>query len=258
MATWPARPAKMQRAARRCARCLPPLLACVLVAPLAAQPQARMLGLCADIEPRQGLRTAPPGCYAGAPCIVLLHDPQAQAQGLDIQAMPGSARRLGPGAALPGHCPRPAAAADPATRLAVRLDAAVPGQALVLRRPAALGPGSPAQRLALPVDPGRGFLDPRQPAASEQGRAGEGRLYTFTGRGLEALRLRADAPVPRSGADAARIQWLAPDGRQIRIHLAPPRPGLLSTDELFEFSGHPAPALNRDLGWPVIQVHPAQ
>lgn len=228
------------------------LLLGTLAVPGTATAQARLSWLCADIEARSGTRAALATCYAGVPCIASIQD--ADANAVEIRAQPGVVTRLRAGAAIPGHCPR---APTDATSLLLRVDTAVAGQALLLRRPAVLLTAAREQRIPLQVAPTQGFLDPRQPAASEKGRVGEARLYTFTGQGLDALRLRADAPVARGGEDAARIQWRAPDGRQVRIHLAPRHAGVLSTETLFEFPGHSIPALNRDLGWPVLQVHPA-
>jgi len=222
-----------------------------MAAPGAASAQASPLWLCADIEARPGTRSAPSTCYAGVPCIVSVQE--ADADALQIQSVPGTVARLRAGTAVPRHCPR----TPTSTMSLLRVETAVPGQKLVLRRPAALGVAPREHHIPLRVAPDRAFLDPRQPAASEQGRVGEGRLYTFTGRGLDSMRLRADAPVSRNGEDAARIQWRSPDGRQVRIHLAPRHAGVLSTETLFEFSGQSIPALNRDLGWPVLQVHPA-
>ena len=47
-----------------------------------------------------------------------------------------------------------------------------------------------------------------------------------------------------------------PEQKQIRVRLTFYRAGQVSTREIFEFIGSGESAVNRDLGWPVIQVQP--
>ena len=47
-----------------------------------------------------------------------------------------------------------------------------------------------------------------------------------------------------------------PEQKQISVRLAFYRAGQVSTCQNFEFIGSGESAVNRDLGWPVIQVQP--
>ena len=219
--------------------------------------------LCPEIEARPG-RALPSTCYAGVPCVVGL-----RGDGLDgvtaASAVAGNrsvvigARLLstGAGGAAPAaHCV-PSAALP---HVAVRLPAIEqPGDyTLVLQRAAVFGIARADEALPLRVVASHGFLNPRQAEASERTRVGEARVFTFAGRGLGGLRVRADAAA-LVGTDAdprADVQWLSPDQTQLRIRLQPRQPGPLALDRVFEFIGAGESPVNRDLGWPVIDVRP--
>lgn len=226
--------------------------------------------LCADLEPRPGVATSSV-CYVGAPCVIGLrgNDLSAtNAASLTVQANGAGLRAsiLGSGeAASPpaAHC-APAAAGVREPYVAIRTPVLEhPGAYLLtLQRPALFGISSESERVPFRVVASHGFLDPRQSAASETARLGEAKIFTFSGRNLAALRIRPDAPALQpSTAYAGRarplatdVQWMDPEQKQIRVRLTLYRAGQVSTRELFEFIGSGESPINRDLGWPVIEV----
>lgn len=226
--------------------------------------------LCADMEPRPGV--APSNvCYVGAPCVIGLRGDDLAATNnatLTVLANGASLRAsiLGTGeAASPptAHCaPTAAGAREPYVAIRTPVLEHPGAYMLTLQRPALFGMSNEYERLSFRVVASHGFLDPRQSAASETARLGESKVFTFSGRNLAALRIRADAPALQPApAHAARarslatdVQWMDPEQKQIRVRLTLYRAGQVSTRELFEFIGSGESPINRDLGWPVIEV----
>ena len=226
--------------------------------------------LCAELEPRTG---AGPSnlCYVGAPCVIGLRGDDLAATNdatLTVLANGAGLRAsiLGTGeAASPptAHCaPAAAGAREPYIAIRTPVLEQPGGYMLTLQRPALFGISSEYERLSFRVVASHGFLDPRQSAASETARLGESKIFTFSGRNLAALRIRPDAPALQpTPAYAARarplatdVQWMHPEQKQIRVRLTLYRAGQVSTRELFEFIGSGESPINRDLGWPVIDV----
>ncbi|RXR08289.1 hypothetical protein [Pseudoxanthomonas composti] len=219
--------------------------------------------LCPQIEPRPG-HLLPSICYAGVPCVVGLRGDalegvvaaSAVARG---QRMVIGARLLSSGSGGPApatHCVPDA----PLPYVAVHLPAIdQPGDyTLVLHRSAVFGLPRADAVLPLRILASHGFLNPRQAEASERARLGEDRVFTFAGHGLGGLRLRADAAALVGGQDppGTDVRWLSPDQTQVRIRLLPRQAGPLALDRVFEFIGAGESPVNRDLGWPVIEVRP--
>lgn len=233
---------------------------------LAAMPAAATIEahrLCPDLEARPG-RSLPSVCYAGVPCIVGL-----RGDGLDgvTAASAVAANRslviggrllsTGSGGVAPAaHCV-PALALP---HFAVRLPAIdqAGDYTLVLQRAPLFGIARTDETLPLRIVASHGFLNPRQPEASERARVGEDRVFTFAGRNLGGLRVRTGATALQGadGVPLTDVQWMSPDQTQVRIRMVPGRPGRLSLDEVFEFIGAGESPVNRDLGWPVLDVRP--
>lgn len=228
--------------------------------------------LCPELEARPG-RVAISTCYVGVPCVI-----GARGEGLSITSdarviVSASAAVLraqvlasGAGASTPAALCIPPSARNGEEYVSVRLPLLQQaGEHVVqLQRPILFGISSESDALPFKVVDSHGFLDPRQSAASENARQGEPKVFTFTGRNLAALRIRTDAAAlhsDRTNTAAAApsttdVQWMDPEQKQVRVRLTLHRAGQVSTRELFEFIGSGESAVNRDLGWPVIQVQP--
>lgn len=251
---------------------LPTLLLAVLcLLAGAAQGAVSSHRLCPELEPRPGI-TAVNTCYVGVACVI-----GARGEGLSMTnearvivsatAAVSRAQVLATGA---GASTAAALCVPPSARtgdgyVSVRLPLLQQAgdHVLNLQRPILFGISSENDALPFKVVASHGFLDPRQSAASESARVGESKVFTFTGRNLAALRIRTDAAALRSeranaaAPSATDVQWMDPEQRQVRVRLTLHRAGQISTRELFEFIGSGESAVNRDLGWPVIQVLPA-
>ena len=240
------------------------LLAAVVVAPV-ADATIRAHVSCADLEPRPARTSS--HCYVGVPCLIGVTGPQLDATdvvravseggGVSLRAELLSKGRAGVGVARCG----PVRAGSGEGTAVVRIDAPLQAgaYALVLERPRLLGIARDEDRIAFQVLQSHGYLDPRQVAASEFARQGEAKSFTFTGRQLGALRVRSDARALRAAdgrpdGPAPDVQWLAPDQSAVRIRLTLHVAGPVSTRDLFEFLGSGESPVNRDLGWPVIEV----
>ena len=230
--------------------------------------------LCPELEPRPGI-TAVNTCYVGVACVI-----GARGEGLSttnearvIVSASAAVLRAQVLAAGGGASTAAALCVPPSTRagddyVSVRLPLLQQAgdHVLNLQRPTLFGISSENDALPFKVVASHGFLDPRQSAASESARQGESKVFTFTGRNLAALRIRTDAVVLQrsqgnAGAVAASptdVQWMDPEQKQVRVRLTLHRAGLVSTREIFEFIGSGESAVNRDLGWPVIQVQSAR
>lgn len=227
--------------------------------------------LCPELEPRPGV-TAANTCYVGVACVI-----GARGEGLSmtnearvIVAATAAVLRAQVVTAGAGTSTVAALCVPPGVRtgddyVSVRLPLLQQAgdHVLQLQRPILFGISSESDTLPFKVIASHGFLDPRQSVATESARQGESKIFTFTGRNLAALRIRTDAPALRSerananAPSATDVQWMDPEQRQVRVRLTLHRAGQISTRELFEFIGSGESAVNRDLGWPVIQVQPA-
>ncbi|PZO10151.1 MAG: hypothetical protein DCF27_03695 [Lysobacteraceae bacterium] len=128
---------------------------------------------------------------------------------------------------------------------------------LVMQRSPLFGIGRSDEKATLHVIASHGFLNPRQAESSEGARMGEERTFTLAGRQLGGLRVRSGAAALQgAGAPITDVQWMSPDQSQVRIRLTLHRVGLVPLSELFEFIGSGESPVNRDLGWPVIDVLP--
>ena len=250
------------------------LLAALCLQAIQAQGAVSSHRLCPDLEPRPG-SAAVNTCYVGVPCVIGARgDGMSTTNDARVTESASSAmlraQVLAAGTAIStvaALCVPPAARSSE-EYVAVRLPGLQqPGEhVLRLQRPILLGITTEVDELPFRVVASHGFLDPRQSAASESARQGESKVFTFSGRNLAALRIRTDAvalkPGPRqAGATAASstdVQWMDPEQKQVRVRLTLHRAGQVSTRELFEFIGSGESAVNRDLGWPVIQVQPAR
>ena len=230
--------------------------------------------LCPELEPRPGI-TAANTCYVGVACVI-----GARGEGLSATdearvIVSASAAVLraqvlaaGAGASTAAALcvPPSAGAGDEHVSVRLPLLQQAGDHLLQLQRPILFGISSENDVLPFKVVASHGFLDPRQSAASESARQGESKVFTFTGRNLAALRIRTDAAALRSDPasssqgkpSATDLQWMDPDQKQVRVRLTLYRAGQISTREIFEFIGSGESAVNRDLGWPVIQVQPAR
>lgn len=239
----------------------------LVVASGMASASVRASVLCADIE-SQPMLAPSRGCYVGIPCLIgvrgmsidTAHEAgvMSRAGGRETRvAILGQGR----GAAPAISCVASTSNIDEGWLL-VRtpvLERAGP-HVLSVRRPALLGLREEESRIPFDVVESHAFLWPRQAAASEVARQGEPRVFTFTGRRLSSLRVRADAPVVRDAAaseTAVVVQWIDPAQAGIRIRLTLQRAGVISTQELFEFEDASGSPVNRAFGWPVIRVAPA-
>ena len=227
--------------------------------------------LCPELEPRPGI-TAANTCYVGVACVI-----GARGEGLsattEARVIVAASRAVlraqvlavGAGASTPAALcvPHSARTGDDYVSVRLPLLQQAGDHVLQLQRPVLFGISSQNDALPFKVVASHGFLDPRQSAASESARQGESKVFTFTGRNLAALRIRTDASALRSdrtnaaAPSATDVQWMDPDQRQVRVRLTLYRAGQISTRELFEFIGSGESVVNRDLGWPVIQVQPA-
>ena len=230
--------------------------------------------LCPELEARPGA-AAVNTCYVGVPCVIGARgDGMSAISDARVTVSAGSAvlrgqvLAVGTGASTVATLCVPPAARSSDEYVAVRLPLLQQAGDHVLRlqRPILLGISSEIDLLPFKVVASHGFLDPRQSAASESARQGESKVFTFSGRNLAALRIRTDAaalkPGPRqagaTAASATDVQWMDPEQKQVRVRLTLHRAGQVSTRELFEFIGSGESAVNRDLGWPVIQVQPTR
>ena len=227
--------------------------------------------LCPELEPRPGI-TAVNTCYVGVACVI-----GARGEGLSATSearvivsataavLRAQVLAAGAGASTAAALCVPTSARTGDDYVSVRLPLLQQAgdHVLNLQRPILFGISSENDALPFKVVASHGFLDPRQSAASESARVGESKVFTFTGRNLAALRIRTDAAALRSeranaaAPSATDVQWMDPEQRQVRVRLTLHRAGQISTRELFEFIGSGESAVNRDLGWPVIQVLPA-
>ena len=227
--------------------------------------------LCPELEPRPGI-TAVNTCYVGVACVI-----GARGEGLSATSearvivsataavLRAQVLAAGAGASTAAALCVPTSARTGDDYVSVRLPLLQQAgdHVLNLQRPILFGISSENDALPFKVVASHGFLDPRQSAASESARVGESKVFTFTGRNLAALRIRTDAAALRSeranaaAPSATDVQWMDPEQRQVRVRLTLHRAGQISTRELFEFIGSGESAVNRDLGWPVIQVQPA-
>lgn len=229
--------------------------------------------LCAELEPRPGT-AAVNTCYVGVPCVIGVRGEGVSAtdEARVVVSASGAVLRaqvlasgMG-GSATAALCIPPSARAGE-EHVSVRLPLLQQAgdHVLHLQRPILFGISNQSDVLPFKVVASHGFLDPRQSAASEIARQGEAKVFTFTGRNLAALRIRTEAAALRPArADAASgtaptdLQWMDPDQKQVRMRLTLYRVGQVSTREIFEFIGSGESAVNRDLGWPVIQVQPSR
>ena len=230
--------------------------------------------LCPELEPRPGI-TAASTCYVGVACVIGARGEglsatnearvvvSANAAVLRAQVL---AADTGASTAAALCVPASARAGDDYVSVRLPLLQQAGEHVLQLQRPILFGISSENDALPFKVVASHGFLDPRQSAASETARQGESKVFTFTGRNLAALRIRTDAAAlkpaqPSAGAAAVTptdVQWMDPEQKQVRVRLTLHRAGQISTRELFEFIGSGESAVNRDLGWPVIQVQPVR
>lgn len=226
--------------------------------------------LCPELEPRPGV-TAANTCYVGVPCVI-----GARGAGLSatnaarvIESATAAVLRAqvlasGTGSSTSATMCMPSSASAGEEYVSVRLPLLQQAgdHVLHLQRPILFGISSENDMLPFKVVASHGFLDPRQSPASESARQGESKVFTFTGRNLAALRIRTQAPALQRGdagngaatPAATDLQWMDPEQKQIRVRLTFYRAGQVSTREIFEFIGSGESAVNRDLGWPVIQV----
>ncbi|MEP6907794.1 MAG: hypothetical protein ABI858_07435 [Pseudoxanthomonas sp.] len=248
------------------------LLCALCLMPLQAQCAVGSHRLCPELEPRPG--SAPVNtCYVGVPCVI-----GARGEGLSAtndarvvvlaSAAVSRAQVLttGLGASTVAALCVPSDVRGGEEHVSVRLPLLQQAgdHLLQLQRPILFGISRESDTLPFKVIASHGFLDPRQSAASESARQGESKVFTFTGRNLAALRIRTDAAALKpaqmnAGAAAAAatdVQWMDPEQKQVRVRLTLYRVGQISTREIFEFIGSGESAVNRDLGWPVIQVRP--
>jgi len=230
--------------------------------------------LCPELEARPGSALVNT-CYVGVPCVI-----GARGEGLSttnearvIVSASAAVLRvqvLGSGMGTPtvaALCVPPSVrSAEEHVSVRLPLLQQAGDHVLQLQRPILFGISSESDLLPFKVVASHGFLDPRQSAASESARQGEPKVFTFTGRNLAALRIRTDAAALKPGqvnatvaaASATDVQWMDPEQKQVRVRLTLHRAGQISTREIFEFIGSGESAVNRDLGWPVIQVQPAR
>lgn len=228
--------------------------------------------LCPELEPRPGI-TATNTCYVGVACVI-----GARGEGLaatnearvivsaNAAVLRAQVLASGVGASTAAALCVPSSARTGDDYVSVRLPLLQQAgdHVLNLQRPILFGISSEADALPFKVVASHGFLDPRQSAASESARLGESKVFTFTGRNLAALRIRPDAAALQPTAvHAARekpvatdLQWMDPEQKQIRVRLTLYRAGQVSTQEIFEFLGSGESPVNRDLGWPSIEVKP--
>lgn len=230
--------------------------------------------LCPELEPRPGT-AAVNTCYVGVPCVIGVRGEGVSATNEARVVVSATAAVLraqvlasGTGASTPAALCIPPASRAGEEHVSVRLPLLQQAgdHLLHLQRPVLFGISSENDLLPFKVVASHGFLDPRQSAASESARQGEAKVFTFTGRNLAALRIRTDAaalrPNPANNShgapSATDLQWMDPEQKQVRVRLTLYRAGQISTREIFEFIGSGESAVNRDLGWPVIQVQPAR
>ena len=229
--------------------------------------------LCAELEPRPGTAAADT-CYVGVPCVIGVRGDGVSATDEARVVVSASsavlrAQVLASGAGsskVAALCVPPSArAGEEHVSIRLPLLQQAGDHVLHLQRPILFGISSQSDLLPFKVVASHGFLDPRQSAASESARQGEAKVFTFTGRNLAALRIRTDAAALRparsdaaSGPASTDLQWMDPEQKQVRVRLTLYRAGQVSTQEIFEFIGSGESAVNRDLGWPVIQVQPSR
>lgn len=229
--------------------------------------------LCPELEPRPGI-TAANTCYVGVACVIGARGEGLSATNEARVIVSASAAVLraqvlaaGAGASTAAALcvPPSAGAGDEHVSVRLPLLQQAGDHLLQLQRPILFGISSENDVLPFKVVASHGFLDPRQSAASENARQGESKVFTFTGRNLAALRIRTDAvalrPDPSNSREvpsATDLQWMDPEQKQVRVRLTLYRAGQISTREIFEFIGSGESTVNRDLGWPVIQVQPAR
>ena len=227
--------------------------------------------LCPELEPRPG-RVAVSTCYVDVPCVIGVRGEGISATTEARVVMGGAAvvraQVLASGkgrSAVEALCV-PSGASGHEEHVSVRLPLLrqAGDHVLQLQRPTLFGISNESDALPFKVVASHGFLNPRQMAASEVARLGEAKVFTFTGRNLAALRVRADTAALKptgniaSGSPVATdLQWMDPEQQQVRMRLTLYRAGHISTRDLLEFIGSGESAVNRDLGWPVIQVHPS-
>lgn len=218
---------------------------------------------CPELEPRPD-RRAPSLCYAGVSCVIGMRGEGLQfvvsANAVSVNravVMGGTVLAVGGDGSTPtAHCVPGGSGAHASVRLPALEQPG--GYTLVLQRAALFGIARSEEQLSFQVLPSHGFLNPRQAEASERARVGEARTFTLAGRQLGGLRLRSDALALQggTGVQATDIQWMSPEQSQVRIRLTLHLAGQVSLRDLFEFIGSGESPVNRDLGWPVIEVAP--
>lgn len=256
---------QMKPSASCSTRCLLAVL-CLYV--MQAQGAVSSHRLCPEIEARPG-SAAISTCYVGVPCIIGvrgdgLSDTNDTRVTVVANAAVLRAQMLASGTGSPAVA---ALCVPPSQRsgddyVSVRVPALQQAgdHLLQMQRPLLFGIASESESLPFKVIASHGFLNPRQVAASESARVGEAQTFTFTGRNLAALRIRTNAAVlqssrqERATANTPDVQWMDPEQTQVRVRLTLYRTGAVSTREIFEFIGIGESVVNRQLGWPVIQV----
>ncbi len=237
---------------------------------LSLQAQCTVSGhrLCPELEPRPG-GTLANTCYVGVPCVIGVRGEGLSATNetrvtvsANAAVLPAQVLAAGMGSStIAALCVPPTQrGGEEYVSVRVSLLQQAGDHVLQLHRPILFGITSESDSLNFKVVASHGFLNPRQAAASESARLGEAQTFTFTGRNLAALRIRANATVLQSSGKsnavgmAPDVQWMDPEQTQVRVRLTLYRSGAVSTSEIFEFIGSGESAVNRQLGWPVIQV----
>ena len=244
------------------------LLVALCLQSMQAQCAVSSYRMCPEIEARPGAG-AVNTCFVGVPCVIGVRGDGVSATtetrltvAANASVLPAQVLSAGKGTStISALCMPPnQPGGEEFVSVRVPLLQQAGDHVLQLHRPILFGITSESDSLNFKVVASHGFLNPRQAAASESARMGQAQTFTFTGRNLAALRIRADAAVLRSPDKSTAlnrtpdVQWMDPEQTQVRVRLTLHRSGAVSTSEIFEFIGSGESPVNRQLGWPVIQV----